>query len=117
MLINNETGQTIVLEVKIADTKLSRTLGLMGKSEFHRKVLVIKNCSQVHTFFMRFPIDILFVSEKGVVIHKVIGLKPWRVTKKVNHSSYVIEATSGSFTSQINVGDKVSFQKSEEKTW
>lgn len=41
--------------------------------------LLIKPCSSIHMFFMRFPIDVVFLDRDNVVVKVVHGIKPWRM--------------------------------------
>jgi uncharacterized membrane protein (UPF0127 family) len=40
---------------------------------------VIAPCSAVHTFFMKFPIDVVFVDRDGRILRIATSVPPWRV--------------------------------------
>jgi uncharacterized protein len=66
--------------VYVADSRLARLLGLAGLSEAPRQsALLIADCSSVHTFGMRFRIDVLFLGEDCEVIAERRNLPPGRV--------------------------------------
>ena len=63
---------------------LDSLIGLMGKACLKKgHGLWIKPCQSVHTFWMRFPIDVLFLDKNGVVIHFIESMKPFRVSRHV----------------------------------
>ncbi len=58
-----------------------RAVGLLSRSYLDpNSGLIINPCKQVHTFFMRFPIDVVFLSKENEVV-AVESLKPWRISK------------------------------------
>ena len=76
----------------IADTFFKRARGLLGKKEFHRgQALVLDPCNSVHTFFMRFPIDLLFVSKDNKVVKAISRLAPFCLSPICLKSRFVIE--------------------------
>lgn len=97
MRIINKTKNSVLAEnALIADSWPKRTKGLLGRKAFERgEALVIDPCNSVHTFFMAFAIDVLFVDKDNRVIKAVSNLKPFRMTAVVISSAYVIELPSG----------------------
>jgi uncharacterized protein len=87
---------TVVCEhCTVASTPLRRMKGLLGRSELPPgEGLLIRPASSIHMFFMRFPIDAVFV-DKELVVRKVAGeVKPWRVVFARGARS-VIELAAG----------------------
>ena len=76
----NETKKTPVAEnVRVADGIWSRFLGLMGRRELAEDGgLLLAPCSSVHTVFMRFPIDVVFLDRDDGVVKIVRAMKPYR---------------------------------------
>lgn len=93
MAIINKTKNTVIAEkVVIADKPLKRMKGLLGRRDFRvGEALVIKPCNSIHTFFMRFPIDVLFVDRDNRVIKAISNLKPFRLTAIHFNAALVIE--------------------------
>jgi uncharacterized membrane protein (UPF0127 family) len=79
--------------VEVATTRAARRRGLLGRDGIDG-VLVLVPCRQVHTFGMRFPIDVAFVARDGTVLH-VTTLRPFRVTRVVWRARLVLEARAG----------------------
>lgn len=97
MRLINQTQNTILAEnVFIADTLLKRVKGLLGKKNFlPGQALILEPCSSVHTFFMHFPIDLLFVDNNYKVIKALPGIIPNRLSCIYWNSRLVIELPSG----------------------
>ncbi|MCX5695858.1 MAG: DUF192 domain-containing protein [Candidatus Omnitrophica bacterium] len=110
MKIFNATRKTLLADNAImADTFLKRAKGLLGKREFHYgQALVLNPCNSVHTCFMRFPIDLLFVSKNNTVIKAIPKLMPFRLSPISAQSRFVIELPLGTikFTS-TGLGDQL----------
>ena len=70
-------------------------------------VLVLRPCRQVHTLGMRFAIDVAFCDREGVVL-RTVTVPPWRVTRVVWRSGFVVEAAAGSFERwRLQAGDTI----------
>lgn len=75
-----KNSQTVVRKCRVADAFLSRLMGLMGKKQLDPdEALVFPRCNSIHTFFMRMPIDVVFVGAEGKVVEIVEALHPWRM--------------------------------------
>jgi uncharacterized membrane protein (UPF0127 family) len=78
----NERNKNILSEqTEIASTMYERLLGLMGRSEFPngRGMLIKRSGNSIHTFFMKFPIDVAFINKSGEVKDIKTEIKPWRM--------------------------------------
>jgi len=56
--------------------------------------LLLRPCSSIHTFGMRFAIDVAFADADGRVLRRIEGLPPWRL-RRARGSAVVLEARSG----------------------
>lgn len=69
------------LDLKVAGSFLQRFRGLMLSAPLAPQAgLLLPSCPSVHTMFMRYPIDVLYLDKEGTVIRCVPGLKPWRAS-------------------------------------
>ena len=99
------------LHVKLANGFWTRFKGLMlTKAMADDAALLLAHCNSVHTAFMRFPIDVLYLDKSGCVVKCVPHLKPWRGSfGKSRHSTsavHCLELTAGSIARlQIQEGD------------
>lgn len=83
MQVYNKTKKKVLVSnLEVADTFYSRLKGLLGKKNLPPgTALWIKDCPSVHTFFMNFNIDVIFLNDKMQVTRVVKNLPPWRCTK------------------------------------
>ena len=66
--------------VEVADTSEKRRVGLLKHERLEPGGgLWISPCESVHTFFMKFPIDVVFVDRQGFAVKIVRNLRPWRI--------------------------------------
>lgn len=92
MLINKETGHVIAKSVFVADRFWTKLAGLQFRKNIPDDfAFVILNCSSIHTCFMRFGLDAVFVDRSWRVIKVYRGLKPFRVTPAVKGAYAVVE--------------------------
>ena len=85
-----------------------RTVGLLGRDrDSVTGAVVFRPCRQVHTLGMRFPIDVAFCDRDGIVL-RTGTVAPWRVTRVVWRSGFVVEAAAGAMERWgLRPGDKV----------
>ena len=110
MEIFNQTRKTMLADnALMADSLFRRMRGLLGRKIFtDGQALVLKPCNAIHTYFMHFAIDVLFVSKNNIIVKTVVGLRPFRLSPICFKSRFVIELPSGTIklTSTIP-GDKL----------
>jgi len=94
-LVNDRTGDAIVTELEIAVDSETRRKGLLGRDRLAESAgIVIAPTNAVHTFFMRFPIDIVFVTRAGQVV-KVRSAVPARRIAIALRAFAVVELAAG----------------------
>jgi uncharacterized protein len=109
----NGTRNTVLAEeVEMAETLWQRMRGLLGRSSLPTgQALWIRPCQSIHTFFMRFPIDALFLSEEDRVVRAYPSLAPFRVTTFVAGAHSVLELPVGALScARAEVGDQLIFE-------
>ena len=107
-VINQTSGEVILHELNIADTFSKRFFGLMGKKELKSgSGLKIEPCRSIHTFNMKFPIDVVFLSEEHKVVELICSMKPGKVSSIVKGARYVIEANAYEFKDRVQEGDTI----------
>ncbi|HKH71429.1 MAG TPA: DUF192 domain-containing protein [Vicinamibacterales bacterium] len=74
------TGELLASSVEAAVDSTSRRRGLLGRTGLDDEALIIAPCNAVHTFFMRFAIDIVFVDRTGRVLRIAASVPAWRMT-------------------------------------
>lgn len=97
----------------LANTALKRLLGLMGRKALApNEALWLRPCNSVHTFWMRFAIDVIWLDRKFRIVKLVSNLRPFRLTWPATQASSVIELPAHSITKfQIQVGDELRIEK------
>lgn len=76
--------------------------------------LVIEPCNSIHMFFMRYPLDVLFLDKDGAVVFMYAGIKPWRVGRIVRGAKLAVELPAGTIdTTRTQTGDLVALQNSD----
>ncbi len=114
MTIRNSTrGAVLAHRAQWARSLWARGLGLMFRSQMSEgEGLVLVGSKSIHTFFMRFPIDVLFAAEDGRVLLCCERMPPWRISALVPRSRYVIELPSGTIhDTGTRIGDRLEFME------
>lgn len=83
---------------RVADASsiVSRMKGLLGKSSLGRgEGLLLSPCNSVHTWFMRFPIDVIYLSSDSQIVRIHRDMHPWKLDLPVLRAKKVLELASG----------------------
>lgn len=106
MLVRNRSqDHLLVADLRVADSFITRLCGLMFRRELPGgEGLLIRPCNSVHTHFMRFPIDVIFVDREWRVLHLILGMRPWRHSPVVRGSVAVLELGNGA-AGATRIGD------------
>jgi uncharacterized membrane protein (UPF0127 family) len=109
--INLTTGQIIADKVKIAQDFKSRSVGLLNRTSLgDGEALLIKPCNSIHMFFMKFPIDVVFLNKNGNVVKTKKSLLPWRLAQCLI-SNMTLELKAGTIDRcSIKTGDSIKFE-------
>ncbi len=103
----------ICANLKVASNSLTRLRGLLGKMALlPGEGLLIIPCNMIHTYFMKFSIDCVFLAENGKVLHLIEALPPWKVSKRISSAYQVLELPSGTIRSNsISIGNYIMFKE------
>jgi uncharacterized protein len=89
-------GQTVLARAVVAETAWTRMVGLLGRPGLgDGEGLVLRPCSSVHTWFMRFTIDVLFLDRDLVVLRAVDSLRPFRLAWGGWQAALAVELPAG----------------------
>jgi len=98
----------LIPELIIADTFWKRSIGLMGRPSLKAGLgLLLRPCNSIHTCFMRFSIDVIFLDVQNRVVRIRSNVKPWRMVWGGWKTHSVIEVQSGWLKPFPNVGERV----------
>ena len=108
-------GAALVGSVEWTESFPERSRGLLGRDRLAPgSGLVIAPCSSVHTWFMRFTLDLLFFSRDFRVVKRVLNVKPWRMAYGGSSAWGVLEMESGWFPwDRVKLGDRLVFDLKE----
>ena len=105
-----DTGLVLAQEVEPAHRFFSRLKGLMFRPSMRPgTALLLSPCPQIHTCFMRFAIDVLFLAEDGTVLYVLEQMKPWRISPIVRRAVQTLEMPGGTLQGRVKVGQMVDF--------
>ena len=108
--INKRTGEQIAQQVELANTFWGRLKGLMFRKALPAQTaLLLDPCPQIHTCFMRFSIDVIFLDENNKVVGVIETMKPWRMSKWYFGSKRTLELPTGSLKASVKEGDELIF--------
>jgi uncharacterized protein len=114
-LILNLTRDERVCVGELADRPLSRMRGLMGRRGLPAgEGLLLTPAPSIHTAFMRFPIDALFLDRDLRVLDIRASMPPWRVASK-RHARAVLELPAGECARRgVEVGDRLELRDCDQ---
>ena len=98
MKIQIEGTSTIIAhQVSIANDPLSRMKGLLGKESLEPgSALVITACNSIHMFFMKFPLDVVFINQSGTIVGMVERIPPFGLSPIFWKAVSAVELPAGS---------------------
>lgn len=108
--VTNETrGSVLVTAGHLADNPIRRIIGLLRHTGLNAgDGLLIQPCNSIHSFFMKFRFDAVFLSRDGEVLHLIEDMAPWRISKMVFRGHSVLELPSGVIAqTATRLGDKL----------
>ncbi len=111
-IINVNRSCILADKIFLADNFFARLRGLLGfRSLDENQAMILRPSNSVHTFFMRFSIDVLFVDKNNSVVRVVRHIRPFRATAVCLKSKFVIELPVGVIdTTKTSVGDYLQIQ-------
>ncbi len=115
--VRNLTRNTLLADqAAVADTFGARFKGLMGVSDFPMgSALHIVPCNSIHMFFMKIPLDVLFLDRALEVVAVLPAFPPWRVSRLYPSAHSVLELPVGAVGgSGTGVGDRLVFEPAQD---
>ena len=109
-LVHERSKDVLADRIGWALTSFQRARGLIGRDELEQsEALVLGHAEQVHMFFVRYPIDVIFCSENWKVLHVISPMPRRRVSRWVRGARWVVELPAGTATG-VESGDALSLQ-------
>ena len=93
--LERHDGSTVCERCLLAETPLTRLRGLLGRAGLERgEGIILRPASSIHMWFMRFPIDAVFLDADDRVLKVATDLKPWRMAG-CRQAKAVVELAAG----------------------
>lgn len=98
----------ICKQAKVANTFMSRLIGLMFKENMSNfDGLLISQCNSIHTFFMKYSLDLIFLDKDLKVVKVLEDKSPWRMSLMYFSATQVLEVVAGTLDGRISKGDRL----------
>ena len=113
--VRTQAGTTVCERCEIPESAFGRARGLLGRDGLEpAEGMLIDRAGSVHMFFMRFPIDVVFLDRDWQVVGVRHGLRPWRVAG-ARGAVAALELPAGTAAATgIEVGDVLVLENTEE---
>jgi uncharacterized membrane protein (UPF0127 family) len=116
---NRTRNAYLATDLSLAATHWTRFRGLMCTDPVSFRAgqaLWIVPCKGVHTFAMRFPIDVIYLDRDQCIVHLEPNLKPWRVAPVRMRAVSVLELPQDTLSStQTAIGDQVEIATEQQE--
>lgn len=112
MIIKNQTKETVLVENgRIANTFFTRLKGLLGSKPLKEgEGLLLQSEKSIHTFFMTFPIDVIYINAEHQIIRFDLNMPPNKIGKYISKAAYILELPVGMIEkTHSDVGDQLVF--------
>jgi uncharacterized membrane protein (UPF0127 family) len=111
-LLHPASGTVLARRLERPRTFVGRGLGLMFRRSLPPETAMwIVPCNGIHTFFMRFSIDVVFLDRRERVVRVYLSLRRWRLVPLVLGSHSVIELPGGTLGSlTLSKGDQLAIE-------
>ena len=112
-IVNLTKGVVIAQQAELAASLGQRMKGLLGRKNLSAsEALILKPCSAIHTFFMCFPIDVLFVDKNMQIVKLIQNMSPNRLSPPILASQMVIELPAGKISqTATQIGDRLELKQ------
>jgi uncharacterized membrane protein (UPF0127 family) len=109
MLMIKYNGEELVKNILLASSFKDRLIGLMFRQAPPQKSngLLIEPCNSIHTCFMKYSLDVIFLDSKNKIIKIIYNLKPWRFTWIYLKASKTLEVPAGYLKKNLREGESL----------
>jgi uncharacterized protein len=111
-IINQNREKSLATHGRLANTFWSRLRGLLGRTSLQEgEGLVLVGEKSIHTLFMKFPLDIVYIDKNYQVLRADENMVPYRLGPFMSRSAYVLEVPVGTIAAtETQVGDQLTFE-------
>ncbi len=108
VLRNERTGVILATAIEPAFDSRRRRKGLLGRTGLDPDAaMILAPCGTVHTFFMQFAIDVVFVRRDGTIVKICPDLKPWRTAFAWGALAAIEFSAGGAARRDVERGDSL----------
>ena len=115
-MITNETNSKVLAKnVILCDNLWSSMRGLMFRKELQQKEGLLIDLKKdtnasIHMFFVKFPIDVIWLNSEKLVVDTAHNVKPNSIVKPAEFARFVVELPAGTLKEKsVSFGDRFSF--------
>jgi uncharacterized membrane protein (UPF0127 family) len=106
--LTREDGRVVCEQLLVAARPLPRMRGLLGRARLPRgEGILLRPAAAVHTFFMRFPIDVVFLDEELRVLDVAADVRPWRTAARPRARAVLELAEGEAGRRELRAGDQL----------
>jgi uncharacterized membrane protein (UPF0127 family) len=110
--LRGEGGRVVCARCELADGPVSRARGLLGRAGLAQgEGVLLKPTFSIHTFFMRFSIDVVFLDRDGAVVDVVRRLRPWRAATRLRARAVLELAAGEADRVRLRVGERLQLEE------
>jgi uncharacterized membrane protein (UPF0127 family) len=110
--MRGDGGRVVCERCELANGPVSRARGLLGRAGLSEgEGLLLKPTFSIHTFFMRFAIDAVFLDREGAVVDVVSRLKPWRAATRFRARAVLELAAGEADRVEVRVGERLHLEE------
>jgi uncharacterized membrane protein (UPF0127 family) len=105
--VERERGERVCTRCVLADRPWTRVRGLLGRKRLEAdEGVLLRPVGAIHTMFMRFPIDVVFLDREYSVVKVVENVRPWRFAG-ARGAKAVLELRKGAAARRLRVGESL----------
>ncbi|MFA5338442.1 MAG: DUF192 domain-containing protein [Candidatus Omnitrophota bacterium] len=109
-IFNKTKGRYLAENAKVARTFLQKLIGLMFRASIlSDAALIFHNVNSIHMFFMRFPIDVIYLNRDNKVLKIKHSLKPWRMSSCIRAKATIELPSRKARETATEIGDTLEF--------
>ena len=114
-IVNRSRGTLLGNRIVLVDSWTGRLRGYLGRREPQPgEGMLLVPCNAVHMFGLKFPLDLIFLNQSGVVVETIEDLRPWRRTSRIGNARFALEIPRGTIeASYTRVGDRFAWTSPE----
>ena len=95
-IINKKNNKIVIENLLIANNPISRIIGLLFKKRLNESEgLLILPCKSIHSYFMQFNFDAVFLDKENKIVHLIKNMPSWKVSPFVLSAHSVLELPAG----------------------